>query len=1159
MLSQLLAMVNRQFLVHLLLVLALLGSARAAWGLPNNSFSLNHFSSINKIPGESVQCVFEDHLGLLWMGIESTGLVKFDGKNYTIYQNSPDDLQSISSNYPTKIYEDLEGAIWVATPNGLNKLNRSTGLFQRFQFDADDSLSLSSNTINDILPDPLGRLWLATANGVSIYLPSEDRFFRFLHNHDADNPAANNEVSDLHMDKKGNIWIGTVLNGLFRVEPKTYQAGPDEWTRTIHDFSDDPDSKIKRWKNRLRQGGINAIRFITSNREADTLWVAGQSGLHYFSVNEERFHHFTFRQPGLRHLNFCTYLSLLIDKEDKLWAGSSNDGLVMINLKSTDQIAYLNAAQYNSNQLKSNAIREIMESRSGLIWISTKFGGLHYYDKRQNTFALLRAGQRPGEGLSNDFVLTAMEDSRGYLWVGTKGGGLNHYDRSTETFDVYGTEWEGGGLRSTRIECLAEDQDGQLWVGSANGIWSTSVLKPENFIRHHNLHARNFFLEDSAWLWIGTTNGLYRFSLKEKKMSPLPTQHKEFFDAESNIGITRVLKDPEGVLWIATSNNGLFEYHAHNDSLVNHQARPNTPGTLSGNQVRALHIDHKGRFWIGTKSDGLNLFDPESRQFRSMSNPELLPSNSIYHIVEDEEGMLWMGTHSGISRYNPKKERFENFGSHHGLQGLIYEINAHAKTADGLILMGGAGGLNIFEPSAIKYQAYQAPLVLSRLEVFNQVRAIDINHFESFTLDYNSNYISFEFALLDFTKPDENIYSYRLEPFDEEWISAGNRNFATYTNLPPGSYRFMVKGANNDEIWSPEALELEIIIPAPIWKQAWFMPALIILGLAIIALSWYLKINTAKRRERILRQEVEARTHDLFEAYNKLEESNQQVEKHNRVLRRQRDRISRQNLELKIHRQNLELMVADRTRDLEEALQKAEESDRLKSAFLANMSHEIRTPLNAIMGFIDLLEADEFDNEERARINNIIQTNSNALLQLINDIIDISIIEANQLVIKKQQIDFHQFLDDLKLHYQSNKELKDKSVRLIRQFPEENETLFLHTDKGRVWQIFSNLINNAIKFTEKGSISFGYEPNPENPAQLRCFVKDTGIGISAANQQKLFQRFHKIEPLNSKVHRGTGLGLSISKHLCELLGGRIWMESETGKGSTFYFTLPLDN
>ncbi|MCA1745997.1 MAG: hypothetical protein LC643_09930, partial [Bacteroidales bacterium] len=283
---------------------------------------------------------------------------------------------------------------------------------------------------------------------------------------------------------------------------------------------------------------------------------------------------------------------------------------------------------------------------------------------------------------------------------------------------------------------------------------------------------------------------------------------------------------------------------------------------------------------------------------------------------------------------------------------------------------------------------------------------------------------------------------------------------------------------------------------------------------------------------------------------------NEQIEKHNTALRQQRDRISRQNLELKIHRQNLELMVADRTRDLEEAKQRAEESDHLKSAFLANMSHEIRTPLNAIMGFIDLLETDEFNMEERKRMNGIIQSNSNTLLQLINDIIDISIIEANQVVIRKQPVNFHAFLDDLELHYKSNKDAKDKGIPIVKSLPDHSEGLIIETDQGRVKQIYSNLINNAIKFTDKGSITFGFKYS-EDQTKIICFVKDTGIGISEENRQKLFQRFHKIEPMSSRVHRGTGLGLSISKNLCELLGGTIWVESQPDKGSTFIFTLPL--
>ena len=448
---------------------------------------------------------------------------------------------------------------------------------------------------------------------------------------------------------------------------------------------------------------------------------------------------------------------------------------------------------------------------------------------------------------------------------------------------------------------------------------------------------------------------------------------------------------------------------------------------------------------------------------------------------------------------------------------------------------------------------------MSKIEVFNQIRAIDISEFESYTFDCDNNYISFEFALLDFTKPEKNYYAYQLEPFDKEWINAGSRNFATYTNLPPGVYRFKVKGANSDEVWTPKPLEIEIVIPAPFWRQSWFTPGLIVFLLIVFAFFWFLKINASKRREQLLRNQVEARTRDLYETYKELEELNRQNERHNIVLRTQRDRIKGQNEELMVHRQNLEELVVNRTKDLADALQKAEESDRLKSAFLANMSHEIRTPLNAIIGFVDLLEADEFDAEERARINGIIQTNSNALLQLINDIIDISMIEANQLIVRKQIINLADFFTNLEMHYRNNSELKDKQVELLVELPADISGLVVETDYGRVWQVFCNLINNAIKFTDKGSICFGCVVHPEDPGMVRCFVQDTGIGISAENQQKLFQRFRKIEPLDSKMYRGTGLGLSISRHLVEILGGRIWVASQPHKGSTFYFTLPLND
>jgi signal transduction histidine kinase/ligand-binding sensor domain-containing protein len=1115
--------------------------------------SLHHFSSANKTPGESIQCIYEDQLGILWLGIESTGLVKFDGKTYTIYKNDPDDSTSITSNYPVKITEDKDGHLWVATHDGLNKFDRHKGTFKRYLHSETDTLSLSSNTVKDIVKDGDDRLWIATSNGINVFQPATESFLRLLHNADPSMPANDNEIGDLHIDGDQNIWIGTILNGLFLIPSETYKQPHQNWALPLNDYGPTKTSGIQNWKNTVEKRGVNAIRSMTSSH-SDTLWIASQSGLFYFLKKEHQFHPFKFQKPGHRKLNQSTFLSVLIDSDQNLWAGSSNDGLVIINLKN-QQVSHLDTENYITNQLKSNAIREILESRNGLIWITTKFGGLHYYDKRQKTFPLIRKGETPEQGLSHEFVLSVFEDSQNNIWVGTKGGGLNRYNREKDQFIWYQADDKPGSISGNRIESITEDKNGVLWIATENGILSKEKSETD-FSQHMNIHGRNFHITKDHHMWIGTSNGLYRFSLEGKAPSPLPTKHTYFFDVESNIGITRVFEDSHKVLWIATTNNGLFEYHADTDSLIIHSKNENNPQSISGNQVRAIHEDQKGRLWIGTKSDGLNLYERETGHFIHKSTPATLPSNTVYHILEDSIGNLWMGTHSGITKYDPESENFINFALHHGLQGLIFDINAHAKTHDGFMLMGGAMGLNFFNPMEIEYVPFEAPLIISKFEIFNNIEAIDIDHTKYFELEKSSNYISFEFALLDFTKPETNTYAYQLEPFDQDWIYSGTRNFATYTNLPPGSYKFRLKGANSDEVWTSDVLEVELFIPAPFWEKPWFIPAGFLIAIGLFVMAWYIKVNTTKRREALLKQEVNQRTKDLFDAYNQLEASNEQIEKHNTALRQQRDRISRQNLELKIHRQNLELMVADRTRDLEKAKQKAEESDHLKSAFLANMSHEIRTPLNAIMGFIDLLEADEFDMEERKQMNAIIQSNSTALLQLINDIIDISIIEANQVVIRKQNVKFHAFLDEIELHYKTNRDAKTKGIPIVKSLPADDRDLILHTDQGRVKQIFSNLINNAIKFTDQGSITFGFEYS-DDPTKITCFVKDTGIGISKENRKKLFQRFHKIEPMSSRVHRGTGLGLSISKNLCELLGGKIWLESEPEKGSTFYFTLPL--
>ena len=243
-------------------------------------------------------------------------------------------------------------------------------------------------------------------------------------------------------------------------------------------------------------------------------------------------------------------------------------------------------------------------------------------------------------------------------------------------------------------------------------------------------------------------------------------------------------------------------------------------------------------------------------------------------------------------------------------------------------------------------------------------------------------------------------------------------------------------------------------------------------------------------------------------------------------------------------------------KELVEAKNKAEESDKLKSAFLANMSHEIRTPMNSILGFSTLLTKPGVYDKHKEQYLELIINSGKSLLNLINDIIDISKIEAGQLKVKPRKITLNPLMNEVYMsHYQIN-DMKNKSFELRMKKAVERDEFSIETDPFRLKQILNNLIGNAMKFTEKGYIEFGYKFN--NPEQLLFYVKDTGVGMPADKLNLIFQRFGQIEQKDDKNQSGTGLGLTISKKLAELLGGQMWVESTEGEGSTFFFTLPYD-
>ncbi len=281
-----------------------------------------------------------------------------------------------------------------------------------------------------------------------------------------------------------------------------------------------------------------------------------------------------------------------------------------------------------------------------------------------------------------------------------------------------------------------------------------------------------------------------------------------------------------------------------------------------------------------------------------------------------------------------------------------------------------------------------------------------------------------------------------------------------------------------------------------------------------------------------------------------------------RIVGTHTDITEKQLIEDELHQYQalLEEKVKARTIELLEAKEKAEESDRLKSAFLANMSHEIRTPMNAIIGFSDLLTDPDLTDDQKQELINHINKNSNTLVYLIDDIIDIAKIEAGQLKVNKTECNINQILSDVFQSFiETNNIKEDDPVKLKLEKGIQKDNFTIHTDPVRFQQILINLIGNSLKYTEKGYVECGYQVKTnQSNSFLEFYVKDTGIGIPKSKHKHIFERFSKIEDSKTKLYRGTGLGLTITKNLIEMLGGKIWLESEENKGSTFYFTIPVE-
>lgn len=1057
-----------------------------------------HLTVDDGLSANTVFCMLQDSRGFLWIGTYD-GLNRYDGYNFKIYKNVQLDSTSLSENKIRALCEDRDGNIWIGTwGGGLNKFVRNTEKFEHFRFNPNNFNGINSDDILSLLIDKTGNIWIGTeGGGLDYFDPQKKIFYHYKHDAEDPNSLSGDMVASMYEDSKETIWICTNSNGLNKFIRKKNNF-------IVYKHSDDNPQSIS----------SNQVTSIIED-QFGVYWVGTRNGgLNRFDPSKNIFTHFTNEPGNPNSLSDTGVWTILEDSDGILWIGNYSNGLNKFNRK--DETFTSIRKNYNDPQsLSDDGIFSIYEDRSGILWFGTWSGGLNKYDKLKEKFLTYSLVPGDENSLSSNMVYAIYKDKKGILWVGTQGGGLNRIDEKENKVKHFNHKPDDiNSLSSDYVYSICEDHDGYIWVSTDNAGINKFDQKTNKFQRFQNepgnpnsLSSNSvslIFIDSFGDLWAGVAGGgIERLKKNEKNFIHYVNNPSDPKSISSKM-VYSIYEDKARNLWIGTYGGGLMRYNRTTDDFTFYIYDPNNiKNSLSSNIVSSVCEDDNGILWIGTTGAGLNKFNRENNTFKHYGSSDGLANDVICGILADDEGNLWISTGSGVSKFNIRNEIFRNYDSKDGLQGNEFNAWAYFKSSTGEIYFGGVNGFNVFHPKLIKENSFRPPVEILNFRILHKpvnvgydsvwMRTIlekSISETNQIDLNHDENIISFEIAALDFHSPEKNKYAYTLEAFDKNWIyTDASRREITYTNLDHGEYTLKIKGSNNDGVWNEAITSLKIIIHSPWWAKWWAYVLYTLIVFMVFAVSTRIYIN---RRRLTLQLSLE-----------------------------------------------------------HEHARKLEEVDQLKTHFYTNISHEFRTPLTLILGPADALSSRLTDDFSRKQIG-LIKGNANRLLNLINQLLDLSKIEAGRLELQASAGNISLFIKGLVMEFEAIAEKNDINLKLVV----EKDEIELYFDRDKMEKIMTNLLSNAFKFTPPGgTITVTVKQVYDNFVEIT--ITDTGIGIRKTELTKIFDRFYQVDSSHSREHEGTGIGLALTKELVELHQGKISVESEEGEWTKVKLIFPL--
>ena len=806
-------------------------------------------SNINSRSGlvsNTVTSIVQDNQGFIWFGTEH-GICRYDGKKFRNYDGFV--KFRTGENVINALMLDSKGFIWIGTYFGLYKFNTETGQFKSFINQKSDNTSLSDNKVKYVYEDKSGVIWAGTDNGLDKLVDDEHgKFDRYIYNQN----SFLNYITGITQDSRNSFWVSTE-GGLVNLS----SSGKILGTYTCQE-------------TRNSAGKKNRISCLMS--DGNMIWVGSRAGtVMKFDIANKIFTDVTL--PESHKLSSNNEIRCIKkDKKGTVWIGSFK-GLYNIDPQNNETLHYLNDPD-DDQSISANAVLSVMEDKEGSMWIGSYMSGADIFRKYRNQFKMLRES-RSSDGLSNNMVNAAATDRNDNLWIGTNGGGLNLKLRNSEKIKSYNERSVGSSFGTDQVSTIFPTSDGKIWLGMYRG--GISVYDPirEKWKPYRNnvsdtlsINSDEVFhiLEDSKKrIWISTALGLDRLSQENDEVT-----HIYFEKRQKHFVVSSTYEDSKHNIWVSS----LLGIYLQKSNSSKFEQIPITNGTkkISGNEIYTYCVieDKSGNIWAGTSGNGILKYNIDKNVFEPFLIPDLLPNEGINTMQVDNLGRLWLSSRQNLMLLYNSKRRPVVYGKADGILADDFIYNSSGKgQGDGMLYFGTGEGLLYFNADDIVVNEKIPKIVFTDLEVHNNriepgdstgILENDLSVSKEIVLSHEDNFVKIGFASLNYIQSEKNRFSYCLKGTNDQWHNTEEPS-VTFNNLAPGNYTLLVKGSNNDNIWSEHPVSLSITILQPLWKRWW---AVAFYALVLLLAIYFVVRFLFARREIQRSQELQQSKLDFF-------------------------------------------------------------------------------------------------------------------------------------------------------------------------------------------------------------------------------------------------------------------------------------------------------